>query len=46
MPLVGQHFQQLLVSIAHLYAGDSLDLGLAEAYWFAADTGRSTVVFI
>jgi len=39
VPLVGQHFQQLLVSIAHLYAGDSLDLGLAEAYWFAADTG-------
>jgi len=44
VPLSGQHFQQLLLSLAHLYAGDSLDLGLAEAYWCAADSGINSFI--
>jgi len=35
----GQHFQQLLLAVSGLYVNDPLDLGLAEAYWTAADSG-------
>ena len=40
VPVAGQHFQQLLLSVASLYSGDSLELGLSVAYWCAAETGK------
>ena len=40
VPVAGQHFQQLLLSVASLYSGDSLELGLSDAYWCAAETGK------
>ena len=37
VPLAGQHFSQLLVTISSLYAGDKLDLGLADLYWCSTE---------
>ena len=37
VPLGGQHFSQLLVTISSLYTGDPLDLGLADSYWCSTD---------
>ena len=33
VPVAGQHFGQLLVTIAQLYINDPLDLALADLYW-------------
>ena len=33
VPLAGQHFSQLLLTISSLYSADHLDLGLADVYW-------------
>ena len=37
VPLAGQHFSQLLATISSLYAGDKLDLGLADLYWCSTE---------
>jgi nuclear pore complex protein Nup205 len=37
VPLAGQHFGQLLLTVAALYAGDPLELGLAAAFWCPLD---------
>ena len=37
VPAAGQHFGQLLLAVAALYAGDPLELGLAAAYWCPTD---------
>jgi hypothetical protein len=39
MPLVGQHFEQMLRAIGGLYEKDPLGLGLVTDYWCPADGG-------
>ena len=41
VPLAGQHFSQLLLTISALYNGDSLDLSLADIYWCSNDLNDS-----
>ena len=37
LQLAGQHFSQLLATISSLYAGDKLDLDLADLYWCSTE---------
>ena len=40
VPLAGQHFPQLLGSLAELYKGDPLDLNLSGLYWAPTETDQ------
>ena len=40
VPLAGQHFSQLLVSLAQLYSRDELELGLADTFWCDGSDSR------
>ena len=40
VPLVGQHWSQVLATLSALYAGDKLGLGLAELFWCSTESGQ------
>lgn len=42
VPLSGQHFSQILATVSELYAGDQLDLSLADLYWCPTESSGAT----
>ena len=41
VPLAGQHFSQILITVSQLYANDPLELSLADVYWCSTDLSDS-----